>query len=229
MIVFTYSFPHKKSQDFILLINALGYQIEAVVASRPKKLNLPRKKYRYKPVHTGLFEISDICNHLKIPYYEFDDHNSKDCVNLLSVMKCDLGIIAGARILKGAVIDAFSKGVVNFHPGIIPQARGLDSMLWSLYLDLPIGVTGHFIDERIDAGRVIMRKYVNIQKDDTIIDLSLRLYETQLEMLPEIFNAISDKSFKTEAISYDDSGYHKSFPFDLEDEVMRKFELRKTK
>ena len=227
MIVFSYSFPHKKSQDFILLINALGYKIEAVIASRPRKLNLPAKKYRYKPEHTGLVEVPEMCKNLNIPYYEFDNHNSKECIDILMHLKPELGIIAGARILKRPVIDAFSKGIMNFHPGIIPQVRGLDSMLWSIYLGLPIGVTVHFIDERVDAGRVLMREFVKIRQDDTIIDLSLRMYETQLLLLPRVLKAITDDNVKTENISYEDSGYRKSFPYELEDELIKSFEQRK--
>ena len=227
MIVFSYSFPHKKSQDFILLINALGYKIEAVIASRPRRLNLPAKKYRYKPEHTGLVEIPEICKNLRISYHEFADHNSKECADLLADLKCDVGIIAGARILKRSVIDVFSKGIVNFHPGIIPHARGLDSMLWSIYLGLPIGITAHFIDERIDAGRVLMKEFVKIRQDDTMIDLSLRMYETQLLLLPRVLKSIMDDNVKTECVSYEDSGYRKSFPYELEDDLLKKFEQRK--
>jgi len=227
MIVFGYNFPHKKTQDFILLINALGYIIEAVIATRPRELNLPAKKYRYKPEHTGLIEVPEMCKNLNVPYYEFDNHNSKDCIDVLLHLKPEFGIIAGARILKKPVIDAFSKGILNFHPGIIPQVRGLDSMLWAIYLGLPIGVTVHFIDERVDAGRVLMREFVKIRQDDTIIDLSLRMYETQLLLLPRVLKAITDDNVKTENVSYEDSGYRKSFPYELEDELIKRFEQRK--
>ena len=67
-------------------------------------------------------------------------------------------MIAGARILKRPVIDRFSIGIINFHPGLIPEARGLDALLWSIRGDLPLGVTSHLIDERVDASSEAARQ-----------------------------------------------------------------------
>ena len=54
-------------------------------------------------------------------------------------------------------IKGLSKGIINFHPGLIPEARGLDTPQWCIYDGIPLGVTSHFIDSKVDAGRIIER------------------------------------------------------------------------
>jgi folate-dependent phosphoribosylglycinamide formyltransferase PurN len=49
----------------------------------------------------------------------------------------------------------------------------------------------HLIDERVDAATVLLRRQIPVYQDDTLQDLSERLYETQLEVLtPAIGEAL---------------------------------------
>ncbi len=97
----------------------------------------------------------------------------------------ELGLIAGARILKPRVIEAFPLGIINFHPGLIPQTRGLDAMMWSVHNGIPQAVTAHVIDSRVDAGSILFAEEMPIWSDDTPFDFQERLYEMQLDMIPE--------------------------------------------
>ena len=45
---------------------------------------------------------------------------------------------------------AGGKPIVNAHPGIIPLTRGLDSLKWAIYQNVPIGNTLHLIDNEVD-------------------------------------------------------------------------------
>ena len=38
----------------------------------------------------------------------------------------------GARILKPSAFSPFRKGVMNMHPGILPDNRGLDTIKWAI-------------------------------------------------------------------------------------------------
>lgn len=225
MILFTYSFPHKKSQDMIFLLHYFGYKIDAVIAARPQKLNLPEKRFRYKVRHNFLFDLKEICRRQNIDYFEVEHHNAKECEEILDQYHPSLGIIAGARIIKKNIIQKFSQGIINFHPGLIPETRGLDSALWALYYGLPLGVTAHFIDERVDAGRIIQKREINIAKDDTFYDINEKLYDLQLKMLPDVIElAISQDFASFELIKQGDLGYRKSFPAELEEELQRKLQ-----
>jgi methionyl-tRNA formyltransferase len=226
MILFTYSFPHKKSQDMIFLLNYFGYKIDAVLAAKPQKLNLPAKKFKYKVRHDYLFDLKDLCQRQDIDYFEVEHHNSKECEEILDKYRPSIGIVAGARILKKNIINKFSQGIINFHPGIIPETRGLDSALWAVYYGLPLGVTAHFIDERVDAGRIIQKKEISIAKNDSFFDINEKLYDLQLKMLPDVIElAISRDFLSFPLVENNNLGYRKSFPSDLEDELHIKLPL----
>ncbi len=187
--LFVYNFPHKKTQDFLLRLFLEGYDVEAVLGCDPVDLRLPQSVLRVKPKHTDMLHPKVICERLRIPYFE-TPHNSQGTIDLIKLSHLHIGVIAGARILKEPVINAFSRGVINFHPGLIPEVRGIDALKWAIYKNLPIGVTAHFIDERTDAGRIICREEVPLYADDTLIDVSLRQYEAQVNLLPRVLRLI---------------------------------------
>ena len=60
------------------------------------------------------------------------NHNSNTIVDIIREHSIDLGVIAGARILDHKIIKLFNRGIINFHPAILPECRGLDSLLWSI-------------------------------------------------------------------------------------------------
>ena len=112
-------------------------------------LGFPRKKYRSHIRVTGLIHPAEICANMKIPFFACA-HDSKECLELLDMYRPTLGMVSGARMLSGEVISKFKKGIINFHPGLIPEARGLDTAHWCIYDQVPLGVTCHFIDKRVD-------------------------------------------------------------------------------
>jgi folate-dependent phosphoribosylglycinamide formyltransferase PurN len=182
LVVFAYAFPHKKTQDVLLRLTALGRPPTAVLAAPWQPLPVAPPAVRVKPRHADLLHPADLCRSFGIEYHVVD-HRSESCLLLLDWLKPELGVIGGARILSGAVLDYFRHGVVNLHPGVLPDVRGLDALQWSLYDGLPLGVTAHIVDARVDAGWILEKRLIDIYQDDTLVDLGLRLYETQLAML----------------------------------------------
>jgi phosphoribosylglycinamide formyltransferase-1 len=192
LAVFAYNFPHRKTQDFLLRLFLDGYSVELVIACNPAELDSPKSILRVKPRHVDVLHPKVICERLDIPYHVLA-HNSREAADLLRKSNVEVGIIAGARILSTQIIQSVSKGIVNFHPGWIPEVRGLDALKWAIHDNLKIGITAHFIDERVDAGRIILRREIPTFVDDTFIDLSLRLEETQNTLLSEVMEVVGDK------------------------------------
>jgi len=48
------------------------------------------------------------------------------------------------------IINAFKIGVLNMHPGILPDNRGLDTIKWAIMKDMKQGVSCHLISKEID-------------------------------------------------------------------------------
>ena len=182
VIVFAYNFPHRKTQDFLFRLFAEGVKVQHVLAADPVKLDVPATSIRSKLRHTALVEPRMVAEAIGANYHVIP-HRGDELHDLLDEIRPSIGVISGARILKRPVIERFSTGIINFHPGLIPETRGLDALLWSVYNDLPLGVTSHLIDHRVDAGRLLERRTIPLHADDSIFDLSERLYETQIDML----------------------------------------------
>ena len=43
----------------------------------------------------------------------------------------------------------FDTGIINIHPGLLPENRGLDNIKWALYHNMPQGLTVNFIRKRL--------------------------------------------------------------------------------
>ncbi|MCD6300042.1 MAG: hypothetical protein J7L78_02585 [Dehalococcoidales bacterium] len=225
LAVFAYDFPHKKTQDFLLRLFLEGYKIEFVAACEPEELNLPTSILRVKPRHIDMLHPRTICQRLNIPYYVLP-HNSTEVADLLKTSNIEIGVISGARILKKHIIRSVGNGIINFHPGLIPEVRGLDALKWAVYHDLPIGVTAHFIDERVDAGRIIVREEIPVKSDDTLVDISLRLEETQTNLLPRVLDMVRDKPVTDFPMITYETNANPPMPNELEKEIPEKLSER---
>ena len=217
VVVFAYNFPHKKTQDFLFRLFASEVRVSHVFAADAVKLDIPPSEVRTKIRHCTPLHPSDVAKAIGAQYHQVT-HQGPQINSLIEEINPDIGIIAGARILQADVIDGFSKGIINFHPGLIPEARGLDAMLWSIRNDIPLGVTSHLIDERVDAGKILERRTIDLHEDDTIFDLSERLYETQLEMLPSAIDR-AQKSM-TEDVDFESGTYNRKMTGDMERETI---------
>ena len=179
------------------LINmlTLGVTPDVIYAANKVKLNLKKSVARSRV--RGLFAINpkDIAELHKIKFI-IDSHNSTNTIKDIKSRKLDLGIILGARILSKEVINSFNIGIINMHAGILPGNRGLDNVQWAIKDNLPQVATLHLINEEIDRGKKIYEEEISIQKDDTLLDLQMKLFRTEQELLRKLLlniNIISEE------------------------------------
>ena len=222
-VLFVYDFPHLKSQEFIFRMILENKPIDYVVAAPRVNLNLPKSSLRTGLHYSGLNHPRKICRRFGIPYHVFP-HNSQQCEKFLHRHHVDLGIIAGARILKQNIIDSFGLGILNLHPGYLPHVRGLDTLQWSICLDRPIAITAHLIDKKIDAGKLLFVKMLDLLPDDTLLDISHRILEVQPDILIESLQLLDDTVVNgLSDLSLIKTDYNSSMPPDLERRVPELF------
>lgn len=158
-----------------------------------------------------------ISEKLKIPYINI---SHDDCSEIVKEKNLDVGIILGSRILKKEVVESFNIGVINMHPGLLPENRGLDNIKWAIIDNLPQGVTTHFISEEIDKGFLINRKIVNVYLDDTFTEIMARIQNKEQVMMIEALNKISiSKGF----IKLQDGKYNHVVDSDMDKLSQEKF------
>lgn len=187
--VLTYDAPHQKTLDFLVRLVSEGFAISRLIAAPlvalpPRPSTLRVRPRRAQPPHTR-----DFAQALDIPYVVMPHDDAGPHLE-----DADVTVIAGARILKPHVIDAAGGRVINLHPARLPKVRGLDSLKWSIYLDVAPAITAHWIDHRVDLGRCIEIRDVPLERDDTLIEVALRLEEIQAAMLPSVLRAVEGTS-----------------------------------
>ncbi|MDP6907034.1 MAG: SDR family oxidoreductase [Candidatus Thalassarchaeaceae archaeon] len=109
-------------------------------------------------------------NHVTVPI-----HNSEEVMPHIQDLDLDLIVFGGTRIIRGNILDHPKDGVINSHPGLLPECRGSASPAWSVYHDIPIGSSTHFCDNGIDTGELLLRREVPVKRGMTYEDLC---YET---------------------------------------------------
>jgi len=197
-----------------------------VLAADWRDLGFPPSGIRTKLRPAGTIHPSEICRAQGVPYY-IVDHNSDESLEILDRLKPEIGLISGARILSREVIETFNKGIVNFHPGVIPETRGLDCVEWAIYDNLPFGITSHLIDGRVDAGQIIIKMELPEYPDDTLIDIGERLHQWELEIFSETLRLIDNGDIGSlELVEMDVKRPYGKFPIEFEPELLKRFAER---
>ncbi len=120
-------------------------------------------------------------------FLEAENHSisiSYGAVSELDVRKNNYHLIVchnfGKRI-QPEVINAVSGSIVNLHPSLLPQCRGLHPILWALATNTPLGVSIHFVDAGIDTGSLIAQAAVNLSYECETLRSCYRKVQTALE------------------------------------------------
>jgi len=98
-------------------------------------------------------------------------HNSSEVMPIIRQMELDLIVFGGTRIIRGEILDFPKDGVINSHPGLLPECRGSASPAWSVYHDIKIGSTCHFCDNGIDTGEILLRRELPVVRGVSYEDL----------------------------------------------------------
>ncbi len=140
---------------------------------REKFLNRIEGKPIAPTIEAQLAELS--AGGVEVPHVEVPIHNSDEVMPHIRDIDLDLIVFGGTRIIRGDILDHPKDGVINSHPGLLPDCRGSASPAWSVYHDIPIGSSTHFCDNGIDTGDLLLRREVPVRRGMTYEDLC---YET---------------------------------------------------
>jgi len=98
-------------------------------------------------------------------------HKDEHCMPVIRRVDPNLIVLGGTRIIRGEILEYPRDGMLNAHPGLLPECRGSASPAWSVYHDIPIGSSCHFCSAGIDTGDLVGRREVPVRRGDTYEDL----------------------------------------------------------
>ena len=157
-------------------------RITCVISSNPKAYALERAKKA---------EIPSVV----IPRKEYKDSKSYSEAILaeLNRQKADLVVLAGfMTILDKCVTKAYDYKIINVHPALIPSFCGegfYGLRVHEAALEYGVKVSGatiHFVNEKADAGAIILQGTVAVENGDTPEILQRRIMENvEWKLLPK--------------------------------------------
>lgn len=137
------------------------------------------------------YSVLDLCSNHKIGMGKFNNINLPEFAQRLKKLSPDLIVLGGAPLIKKVIIDLPTIGVLNSHPAILPEAKGMDVVAQSIIDNVPLGATVFSVDEGIDSGPIIHQKHMtesivgkNLQEIEAMVE------KTAVEAMQESINKI---------------------------------------
>ena len=154
------------------------FKIKLVVSNN---LNAKGLKYAKK------FKIKKkIINYKKLINSEIRILNdlNKENINII----CLAGFM---RILTANFIKKFKGKIINIHPSLLPKYKGLNTHQRVIdNKEKYSGCTVHYVNPKLDAGKIILQKRVKILKKDTVKKLSKRILTQEHLLYPKALEKI---------------------------------------
>ena len=159
-----------------------GGRITCVISSKPDAYALERAKNADIPTKViARKEYTDSVSY------------SKALLDALDSEKADLVVLAGfMTILDECVTKKYAYRIINVHPALIPSFCGEGFYGLKVHekaLEYGVKVSGatiHFVNEKADAGAIILQGTVNVENDDTPEILQRRIMENvEWKLLPK--------------------------------------------
>lgn len=109
-----------------------------------------------------------------------EEHDA-DIADELQKLGVELVCLAGyMRILSPEFIAAFPNRIINIHPSLLPDFKGIDAQRQALEAGVrTTGCTVHYVDEHLDNGDIILQREVEVLPDDDAESLSGRILKQE--------------------------------------------------
>ena len=123
----------------------------------------------------------------KIINFKNKEIAEKKILNELEKNKIELVCLAGfMKILSKNFIKNFKGKILNIHPSLLPKYKGLNTHQRAIEnKDKYSGCTVHFVNSKLDSGKIILQKKVKILKKDTPDNLAKRILAQEHKLYPK--------------------------------------------
>ena len=123
----------------------------------------------------------------KIINFKNQEFAEKKILNELAINKIKLVCLAGfMKILSKNFIKKFKGKILNIHPSLLPKYKGLNTHQRAIEnKDKYSGCTVHFVNSKLDSGKIILQKKVIILKKDTPDKLAKKILAQEHKLYPK--------------------------------------------
>jgi methionyl-tRNA formyltransferase len=142
--------------------------------------------------------VKEIALSQKLYLFQPENINAESSIQEIKKLQPDLIIlISYGQILSGEILHIPTCGCLNVHPSLLPEYKGPAPIQWTLIRgEVETGISFLFMNEKIDAGDIILQKKVKILSEENYQDLSKRLAIKSAEMIAEVLDKIKRGDYK---------------------------------
>ena len=146
---------------------------------------------------------------LDTEYVEVDKFDGENVLTLIQQRQTDYLIIAGCgAIIKDNILSLSCP--INIHPGLLPQFRGLDPVLWAIDKQESLGATVHIMDEGIDTGDILLSEPMRAQNPQSILEARLQVLRWGGKLLGEFLK--NPKQYPPQKQDESKACYYSAYP-----------------
>ena len=126
-------------------------------------------------------------------YLSKQEHEAK-LAEQLARTKPDLIVLAGyMSVLSGTFIERFNGRIINIHPSLLPDYKGLNTHARVLAdKRTEHGVSVHMVTPSLDDGPLIAQAKIAVRTDDTEQTLADRVLKCEHQLYPAVILALSE-------------------------------------
>ena len=113
-------------------------------------------------------------------------------LKLLKKKKIKLICLAGfMRILSSNFIKKFNGKIINIHPSLLPKYKGLNTHYRAIKnKEKFAGCTVHYVNSKLDSGKIILQRKVKILKKDNHLTLAKKVLKMEHLIYPAAIKKI---------------------------------------
>lgn len=145
---------------------------------------------------------------LGVDVSEVPAYDSEEAYALIHAFAPQFLINGGCGIFRRRLLDAATP--LNAHPGLLPDFRGLDPVLWSVFRKSPVGATVHVMSEGIDEGPILLARSMPWKGASTLLELRLQCMRWGAALLADYL--ADPERFPPRNQSPDEGEYFGAFP-----------------
>ena len=186
---------HPWGREMLSQLLDAGFKPSLIIEESSDGGKVEREKFEFRiGTHSVGPTIEFQAKKHNISVVEVPIHNDEHCMEHIEAANPELIVFGGTRIIRGNILEYGEArgGVLNSHPGLLPECRGSASPAWSVHEDIKIGSSCHFCTTEIDAGELAGKREIPVRRGDTYHDICYKTLVVASTLMVEAVRAYSE-------------------------------------
>ena len=184
----------KKIINCAVFISGRGSNLKSILKYSKKKsskINIKLVVSNKRNAHGIIFAKKNKINFIIINYKNIKKGDKKILYHLKKYKIRYIFLAGFMKILSKNFIKKFKNKIINIHPSLLPKYKGLNTHERVIKNKEKFsGCTVHFVNEKLDSGKIILQKKVKILKLDTPESLAKKIIKIENKLYPIAINKV---------------------------------------